>query len=129
MIPQSIETAPKNIEILTNCGVARWYGGFIHCEPDGAAFLDPMTQGFILMTPQPTLWCPLPDWMKPKILSEINFSDLQIGDKLISATGKDGIIIKLIPEDDNSIEIKWSGVECSSIVWHHQANHVQYKGR
>ena len=65
------------------------------------------------------------------MLSEINFSDLQIGDKLISATGKKGRITKLIPEDDNSIEIKWVGLgmECPSIVWHHQANHVQYKGR
>jgi len=68
MQPQPIETAPKDgTVILTDSGVALWNGSrwprasWIACDPQGASYECEDYGSFAL---EPTLWTPLPDWMK-----------------------------------------------------------------
>ena len=62
--PQPISTAPTNQVVLTNLGVAMKDsdGDWVICETDGHWIYDGYDE---LLRIRPTLWTPLPDWMKP----------------------------------------------------------------
>ena len=61
-------------------------------------------------------------------LSEVPFENLKAGDRVVSARGRDGRIVELAPEDDNSIWIRWEGEEepKESLVYHHLADKIMH---
>lgn len=64
-------------------------------------------------------------------LSDVPYTDIVVGDKVISHLGTPGIIEKLIDvEDDyrkgdNNITIQWENGNRST-TWHRWYNHVEY---
>jgi hypothetical protein len=72
MQPQPIDTAPKDgTAILTDEGVVAWndlwYRWWYVYLNGSEMCIDPqaVSSGHCTDRPQPTLWTPLPDWMKP----------------------------------------------------------------
>ncbi|MBI5153533.1 MAG: hypothetical protein HZA36_03700 [Parcubacteria group bacterium] len=70
-------------------------------------------------------------------LSEISFENLSIGDRLLSARGRNGKVTKIDmkPSDSNDIEednriwIEWEGVgNKTSLIYHYQGNYITYIG-
>jgi hypothetical protein len=70
MQPQPIETAPKDgTVILTDVGIVRWLCLYGYCRPNNWVMCAPCghcpecaDNGYFIE--EPTLWTPLPDWMK-----------------------------------------------------------------
>lgn len=69
-----------------------------------------------------------------RILSEVPISEIQIGDRVISALRTPGKVVEIIPKclatqsEDNQIRIKWfNGRE--SLVWHFWLDKVTYCGQ
>ncbi len=68
-----------------------------------------------------------------RMLSQVPFNTLKIGDRVIGANGVHGRISRLIPivearrEEDNDIVIEWDNGN-KSLVWHFWTDKVQYLG-
>lgn len=63
--PQPIETAPVDTIVLTNVGIAIKPSAFtdwMSCDADGYILRNETTDDICV---SPTLWIPLPTWMKP----------------------------------------------------------------
>ncbi len=52
-----------------------------------------------------------------KRLNDIPLKDLRVGDKVVSVTGKNGVIMGLDPNNDNFVTIKWEDGNESG--WYH----------
>lgn len=66
-------------------------------------------------------------------LCEIPFSDLSVGDRVLSARGIRGTITTLVPkeqatrQEDNELKVKWDNGD-TSLLWHFQGERVYYFG-
>ena len=50
-------------------------------------------------------------------LNDVPFDELRVGDRVISAFGKNGVIVLINPDDDNWVEIEWEDGGRSG--WYH----------
>jgi hypothetical protein len=62
--PQPISTAPVGMAVLTDLGIAKLWtdGDWTLCYTDSALVYDANSE---LVGIYPTLWIPLPNWVKP----------------------------------------------------------------
>ncbi|KKS37502.1 MAG: hypothetical protein A3G49_04710 [Candidatus Sungbacteria bacterium RIFCSPLOWO2_12_FULL_41_11] len=64
----------------------------------------------------------------PTFLSDVPWEKLRVGQKVRSVLGNIGIITKLFMDrGEPTIEIRWEGIEHSSVIYHYWGEHIIFE--